>query len=116
MLAAKQAGSRDCREWLTKKWAHSQSREREDLFIVAKMKYDDRTIAEPADRLAKATQEFLQLSRRASPFQINIALYLVRLLFERQQAPSPCVDAEIERVWKAIDSGRLHDIHPPGVH
>jgi len=80
------------------------------------MKYEKPSIAETADRLAKASHEFLQLSRRASPLQIRIALYLMRLLFERQQAPSGAVDAEITRVWSAIENGRLHDIHVPGLH
>jgi len=80
------------------------------------MKYEKPSIAETADRLAKASHEFLQLSRRASPLQIRIALYLIRLLFERQQAPSRAVDAEISRVWSAIENGRLHDIHVPGLH
>jgi len=77
------------------------------------VKYETLWIAETADRLAKARHEFLELSRRASPLQIRIALYLVRLLFERQQAPSPHVDAEIARVWQAIENGRLHDIDLP---
>jgi len=80
------------------------------------MKYEKPSIAETADRLAKASHEFLQLSRRASPLQIRIALYLMRLLFERQQAPSARVDAEIARVWRAIDSGRLQDIDVPHLH
>ena len=79
------------------------------------MKHDERSIADP-ERLAQASQEFLQLSRRASPIQIRIALYLMRLLFERRQAPSASVDAELKRVWSAIDSGRLQDIHLPGLH
>jgi hypothetical protein len=73
-------------------------------------------IAATVDRLARASNEFLQLSRRASPLQIRIALYLMRLLFERQQAPSARVDAEIARVWRAIDSGRLQDIDVPHLH
>jgi hypothetical protein len=79
------------------------------------MKRNERPMTD-AERLAKASQEFLQLSRRASPLQIRIALYLMRLLFERRQAPSASVDAELKRVWSAIDSGRLQDIHPPGLH
>ena len=72
--------------------------------------------AEAADHLARTIQELRELSGRASPFQIQIALYLMRLLFERQQAPSPGIDAEIRRVWSAIDSGRLQDIHVPSLH
>jgi hypothetical protein len=80
------------------------------------MKYDQRSIAEAAARLTSASQEFLRLSRRASPFQIQIALYLIRLLFERQQAPGEHVDAELNRVLRAIDDGRLHDINLPRLH
>ena len=80
------------------------------------VKYEKLWIAATVDRLARASHEFLQLSRRASPLQIRIALYLMRLLFERQQAPGPAVDAEIARVWRAIENGRLHDIDLPGLH
>ncbi len=79
------------------------------------MPYEKPSIPE-RQRLAEAIHEFLQLSRRASPQQIEVALYLMRLTFERKNAPSPCVDAEIERVWRAIDSGQLHDIHLPSLH
>jgi len=67
-------------------------------------------------RLAKASQEFLRLSRRASPLQIRIALYLMRLTFVRQQAPSPFVDAEIKRVWRAVEYGEWHAIDLPSLH
>jgi hypothetical protein len=59
---------------------------------------------------------FVELCRRASPQQIRIALYLMRLHLERQQAPSASVDAEIARIQNAIDTGRVEGLTVPSLH
>ena len=59
---------------------------------------------------------FRELCRRASPRQIQIALYLVRLHFCREQAPSAFLDADIESVQNAIDSGRWNELELPSLH
>ena len=59
---------------------------------------------------------FRELCRRASPRQIQIALYVMRLQFVRQQAPDAAVDADIKRVQDAIASDRLDEIKLPTLH
>ena len=71
------------------------------------------------DHLKKSLREFAlfqELFQRASPRQIQIALYVMRLHFEQQQAPSARVDADIQSVQKAIDTGCVDEFVLPSLH
>lgn len=61
--------------------------------------------------------EAVKLIGRLNDEQRRVILYLGRLYLERKMAPSSTVNAEIERIQRAIRNGSIpYDLQVPSLH